>query len=165
MQSRRGFFSSLVSLAQGKKGEEEFFPYLPGFISEKMDHCRVCETSACQNVCEEGIVFRSENGLPKLDFSKRGCTFCGECAHSCESDCFAAEPVKKLDALAEIGILACLAWNNVICRSCGDVCNDKAISFTGMFNPQINPSLCTGCGFCIGVCPGYAIEIRPKGNG
>lgn len=165
MQSRRGFFSSLASLAQDKKGEEKFFPDLPGFISEQKEACMVCQTSACQNVCEEGIVFRLEQGVPKLDLSKHGCTFCMECAKACESESFLAEPLGKLDAVVEIGILACLAWNKVICRSCGDVCNDKAISFTGLFNPQLDPSACTACGFCIGVCPGYAIEIRPKGMG
>ena len=166
METRRGFFSSLASLAKPKE-DKAFYPQLPGFMADKSQACLSCQTSACKTVCEEEIVIRQEGGVPYLDLSRRGCTFCGECQTACESDCFFPEPVKRLDAVVEIGILGCLAWNKTICRSCADVCNDKAIQFTGMFNPEIDPGACTACGFCIGVCPAYAITLRPgssKGN-
>jgi len=166
MDSRRGFFSSLVSLAKGiTKEEASFSPLLPGFIPTAGENCLSCTTSACKNVCEEGIVIREDNRSPYLDFSKRGCTFCGECIAACESDCFIAEPVTAIKAEIQIGILSCLAWNKTICRSCADVCNDKAIQFTGLWNPEIDLNACTACGFCIGVCPSYTISIHPpKGN-
>lgn len=163
MNERRGFFASLKSLAMGgDKEDHSFFPLLPGFIPENSQNCLECTTSACKNVCEEGIVVREGTASVYLDFSRRGCTFCGECSAACESDCFVAEPVKSINAEVRIGILSCLAWNKTICRSCADVCNDRAIEFTGLFNPEINPSKCTACGFCVGVCPAYTITVHPK---
>ncbi|MDD5717920.1 MAG: 4Fe-4S binding protein [Sulfuricurvum sp.] len=163
MDSRRGFFASLASLAVGKGKEKgPFHPLLPGFIAENSQNCLTCETSACKNICEEGIVVREGTASPYLDFSRKGCTFCGECSAACEQNCFIAEPVKTLSARVEIGILSCLAWNKTICRSCADVCNDKAIQFTGLFNPEIDPEACTACGFCIGVCPAYTITVTSK---
>jgi ferredoxin-type protein NapF len=161
MSDRRGFFSSLVSLTQVKEKEVAFFPLLPGFIPNSAQGCLECTTSACKTVCEEGIVVREGTAEPYLDFSRRGCTFCGECITACESDCFVAEPVKALKAEIQIGILSCLAWNKTICRSCADVCNEKAIQFTGLWFPEIDPLACTACGFCVGVCPAFAISIHP----
>lgn len=167
MDSRRDFFASIVSLAI-PKGKEEvpYRPFLPGFVVENAHMCVTCTSSACKNVCEEKIILREENAAPYLDFSRRGCTFCGECQRACEYDCFVAEPVTAIKAEIEIGILTCLAWNKTICRSCADVCNDKAIRFTGLWNPEIDSNACTACGFCIGVCPAYAISAHyPKGSG
>lgn len=162
MSDRRGFFSSLVSLVQVKEKEVPFFPLLPGFIPNSAQGCLECTISACKSVCEEGIIVREGTASPYLDFSKRGCTFCGECSVVCESDCFVAQPVNSINAEVRIGILSCLAWNKTICRSCADVCNDKAIQFTGLWNPEINFDACTACGFCIGVCPTYTITVHPK---
>jgi ferredoxin-type protein NapF len=168
MDSRRGFFASIISLAAPKgKGEAPCRPLLPGFVVENAHKCVTCTSSACKNVCEENIVVREEgSAAPYLDFSRRGCTFCGECQRACEYDCFVAEPVHKIDGEIRIGILSCLAWNKTICRSCADVCNDKAIQFSGLWNPEINSNACTACGFCIGVCPAYSISVHPlKENG
>lgn len=162
MDSRRNFFTSLLSLGNGKKEEAPFRPLLPGFMMCSSDQCGECTETSCRSVCEEGIVVREGNGIPYLDFSRRGCTFCGECATACEYDCFAAEPVERLDAKVEIAILNCLAWNKTICRSCADVCNEKAVQFTGLWNPEIDMNLCTACGFCIGVCPSNTIRIYPQ---
>lgn len=165
MSERRGFFASLKSLALGAvKEENPFSPLLPGFIPANAGNCQTCSTSACKPHCPEEIVMISGDGTPYLDFSRRGCTFCGECALACEHDLFVMEPVEKLDAVVRIGILSCLAWNKTICRSCADVCNDRAIEFTGLFNPEINADKCTGCGFCIGVCPAYTITVHSKEN-
>ncbi|MFZ2888908.1 4Fe-4S binding protein [Sulfuricurvum sp.] len=162
MDSRRGFFTSLVALARGEgKEDKPFHPLLPGFIADKSDNCLSCITSACKNVCEEGIIVREDATIPYLYFSRRGCTFCGECISACESDCFVAEPITSLKAQMQIGILSCLAWNKTICRSCADVCNDKAIQFTGLWNPEIDSNACTVCGFCVGVCPASTITIHP----
>jgi len=161
MEGRRGFFSSLVSLVQVKEKEAPFLPLLPGFIPNSVQGCVECTTSACKSVCPEAIVVREGVCAPYLDFSRRGCTFCGECSIACESDCFVAQPVTAINAEVRIGILSCLAWNKTICRSCADVCNDKAIEFTGLWNPEIDPTKCTACGFCIGVCPAYTITVHP----
>lgn len=165
MNERRGFFASLKTLALGAvKEEKPFLPLLPGYISEHSNMCLECSVPVCKTVCPEEIVMIGGDSLPYLDFSRRGCTFCGECAIACESDLFVAEPVGRIDAQVHIGILSCLAWNKTICRSCADVCNEKAIQFTGLFNPEIDPDKCTACGFCIGVCPAYTISVTSKGK-
>lgn len=73
----------------------------------------------------------------------------------------AAEPVK-----AEIGA-ACLAYRQVVCRSCGDACEARAITFRlragGVAVPVIDTESCTGCGACIAPCPVGAIAMRHTG--
>lgn len=163
MSDRRGFFSALSSLMLGTAKEQSpFYPHLPGYRQEGRSACSECVSSSCVRVCPESIVIREAGAVPVLDFSRRGCTFCAECAHACEHDLFASAPAVRIDAEVRIAIVECLAWNQTICRSCADVCNDRAIEFTGLFNPQINAERCSACGFCIGVCPGYAISVRPK---
>jgi ferredoxin len=58
---------------------------------------------------------------------------------------------------------ACLAEAGIHCRSCGDVCPDAAIRFRPRIGlpPQaiVNVSACTGCGECVGACPGEAITL------
>lgn len=166
MSERRGFFASFRSIATGLvKEDKPYYPLLPGFVADRASSCAECETSACRTSCGEEIVLIGAEGVPYMDFSRRGCTFCGDCAQVCPHDLFVTEPVERIDAYAQINLLGCLAWNKTICRSCADVCNEKVIQFTGLFNPEINADRCTGCGFCVGVCPGFAVTIRPRSNG
>ena len=52
----------------------------------------------------------------------------------------------------------CLAEAGIVCRSCGDVCPEVAIRFRPRIGlpPQaiVNEATCTGCGECVGTCPG-----------
>jgi ferredoxin-type protein NapF len=60
---------------------------------------------------------------------------------------------------------ACVAYNNVVCRSCGDACGDAAIRFSprvmGAALPEVIAERCTGCGECVSVCPASAISVNP----
>jgi ferredoxin-type protein NapF len=60
---------------------------------------------------------------------------------------------------------ACVAYNNVVCRSCGDACGDAAIRFSprvmGSALPEVIAERCTGCGECVSVCPTSAITLNP----
>jgi ferredoxin-type protein NapF len=60
----------------------------------------------------------------------------------------------------------CLALNDVMCESCADVCETKAIRFSRggfMKQPSIDPERCTACEECLSVCPVGALSIeRPK---
>jgi ferredoxin-type protein NapF len=66
-------------------------------------------------------------------------------------------------ARPEIGA-ACLALRQVVCRSCGDACEVRAIRFKlrpgGVAVPELDPAACTGCGACRGTCPVRAIAMR-----
>lgn len=70
----------------------------------------------------------------------------------------AAESIK-----AEIGT-ACIAFKQVVCRSCGDACEARAIRFKlragGVAVPVLDAESCTGCGACIAPCPVAAIAFH-----
>jgi ferredoxin len=57
----------------------------------------------------------------------------------------------------------CLAYQNVVCRSCGERCEHDAIGFAprlgGAAEPRLNAELCTGCGDCLVVCPSVALSL------
>jgi len=133
----------------------------PPYFDQKsdFDKCLECEEKKCIEACEENILFIEDN-KPIIKFN-RGCTFCDECANACELDVLKIDNKKeKLNCEIIINPKKCVAWNQTICFSCADVCIDKAIDFYGMFNPIINEDKCTSCGFCVGVCPSDAMEIK-----
>ncbi|MDH2344136.1 MULTISPECIES: 4Fe-4S dicluster domain-containing protein [unclassified Bradyrhizobium] len=57
----------------------------------------------------------------------------------------------------------CLAEAGIVCRSCGDACPEAAIRLRPRIGlpPQaiVNEAACTGCGECVGTCPGSAITL------
>jgi ferredoxin-type protein NapF len=63
----------------------------------------------------------------------------------------------------------CLAEAGIVCRSCGDCCPESAIRFRPRIGlpPQalVNESACTGCGECVGACPGEAITLGAARRG
>lgn len=165
MTDRRQFLSSLWRLTETKKEvkteQTPFKPLLPGFVLNPEGGCETCESSACKLACPQGIVIRHDKSIPYLDFSQRGCTFCGECETACQQGCFSEGKHKHVETIVTIDTKQCLAWNGTICRSCADACNDRAIVFTGLWKPVINPDTCTACGFCAGKCPSDAIRFHP----
>ncbi|MDR1461897.1 MAG: 4Fe-4S binding protein [Azoarcus sp.] len=65
--------------------------------------------------------------------------------------------------VAAIGA-ACLPRRGVLCRSCGEYCEANAIRFSlrpgHPAQPDIDTSLCTGCGECVAICPAHAVSIQ-----
>ena len=153
---RREFFTTLFRPIQ-KEEEPKTLLRPPYFVDEAdFEKCSKCEDKPCAKVCEEQIIV-IEDEKPVLDFSKSGCTFCDECAKVCEEGVLSIEARRLLPRLS-IDILSCLAWQKTVCSMCKDVCFDNAILFSGLFNPEISEK-CTGCGFCVGVCPTQAIKV------
>ena len=127
-------------------------------------NCIGCEDKACVSACEEGIIHLSEDGIPIIKFGKNGCTFCDECALACDKDVLSVEFKKnRMNCEMIINHRKCIAWNNVVCSSCQDICPNKTIIFSGLFNPVIDDEICKGCGLCVSVCPADAIEILVGG--
>ena len=170
MASRREFFRSLAQ-PLGAAQETEASPasllsLRPPYGQDEslfQSECVTCESHACVTSCEEQIIVLDETGIPTLDFSKNGCTWCEACAEACEADVLSLERSEArewINAMFRIDTEACIAHHHVICFSCKEPCMEDAILFNGMFNPVIDEERCNGCGFCLGRCPTQAIDYR-----
>jgi ferredoxin-type protein NapF len=123
------------------------------------DSCTQCES--CVTSCPENIILKGDGGFPVIDFSLGECTFCGKCAESCQEDVFVSTTQQAWHKKAVISH-ACLAFENVYCRSCGESCPEEALSFQIGINavPEIDLEKCNGCGACFSPCPTSAINIE-----
>jgi len=161
--SRRDFFRKIASplMEEKKENKPSLFlrpPYYDNIeIFDK--ECIECEDKACAKACDENIIVIEAKGTPILNLTKSGCTFCQECAIVCEKGVLKVENERKsINATFLINKESCLAHNQSICFSCKEPCLENAILFKGMFEPIIDPNLCTACGFCLSRCPTNAIE-------
>jgi ferredoxin-type protein NapF len=128
-----------------------------------IEACERC--GDCVQACGEGILKTGGGGFPEVDFSRGGCTFCGDCLVACKHHALTGDIRDTASAWslrAQIGP-DCLARKGVICRSCGERCDTRAIRFQlkagGAARPELDVSLCNGCGECYGVCPTQAVRI------
>ena len=72
------------------------------------------------------------------------------------------EGLPPWDLKAEIAG-SCLAMQAVVCRTCGERCDENAIQFKlalgGISRPELDLQACNGCGACIKPCPVQAITM------
>ncbi len=130
-----------------------------------IEACERCDD--CVSACEEGIIRKGRGGFPEVDFTHGACTFCGDCLSACKGRALVGDVDDSASAWslkAEIGT-DCLAKKGVVCRSCGERCDTRAISFQlkigGAARPELDSQLCNGCGECFAVCPAQAVRIAP----
>ncbi|WP_456429721.1 ferredoxin-type protein NapF [Nitratifractor sp.] len=162
MQDRRSFFRSLIPSVEEKQEREPAVvrpPYVTDF-SLFRSHCPECADTPCVSACEEEIVLIRADRTPMLNFTKGGCTFCDACAEACPEGVLGPEGPERINARFVIETEGCLAHHSTICFACREPCLDDAILFNGMFNPVIDESRCTGCGFCLSRCPTRAIRYE-----
>lgn len=158
VMDRRGFLSALFKgTPKGETPPPLSLPYVadPSLLQK---HCLACE-APCLSACEEGIITLIE-GIPRLDISKRGCTFCQACALACPHGVLDPALSPRLEASVKIEVLKCLAWHGTLCYSCKEACEARAIKFLGLFHPEIGEA-CTACGACVSPCPVDAIILQP----
>lgn len=141
----------------------------PWALSEAqfVDSCSRC--GDCSRACGENIIRTGDGGFPAIDFQYGECTFCGDCVSACDSG--ALSPLAR-DTSGEPWQLSlavgsnCLAHNRVICRSCVEQCETRAITFPprigGIATPHIVADACNGCGACIASCPVAALSLKPQ---
>lgn len=158
-QSRRKFFKAFAP-----KSTTKSFALRPPYAKNEAlfaKHCLTCRDVFCITSCQEDIIELIDD-LPTISFKDGGCSYCEACANACPSGVLHMENHQNINANFSIDIATCLAWNGVVCSTCKDVCDERAIEFFGMFRPQILKERCTSCGFCFSPCPTDAIKIKSK---
>lgn len=151
------------SLLRGRIGNEPP-PLRPPWAITESAFLRACtRCDQCRVSCETGIIKRGDGGFPEIEFDTGGCTFCAACLQVCETEALQqCDPPWRLKASVRPD---CLSRNGVVCRSCGELCDTRAIRFQlqpgGRATPRIDLDLCNGCGQCLSVCPTRSIELTP----
>lgn len=136
---------------------------------EFVEQCQ--RSGACIAACPERILEKGRGGFPQVDFARGGCTFCGACVKACASAAYRKDGRGVPEGLAwplKARVTpGCLAFSQVVCRTCGEHCPENAIRFPpilgGVARPEVNPAQCTGCGLCVAPCPSTAIELAEVG--
>jgi ferredoxin-type protein NapF len=152
--ARRGFFTAIKGLF---KEEDRAIRPPYAVVDTTFEECRTCG-AMCVSVCEEKIIRTDSQGIVFLDFSANGCSDCKKCLEACTPNVL-NDPQKFIQAKAHISTLSCMSHHDTICFSCKEPCLDNAIVFEGMLRPIIIPDKCTGCGYCVAVCPSSAIAV------
>ncbi|MCL6416073.1 ferredoxin-type protein NapF [Aestuariirhabdus sp. Z084] len=150
------------SLLRGKRSAVSF-PVRPPWSQTEPQFIDLCSRCGdCLPNCETGILVKGDGGFPTVDFSRGECTFCQHCVSACKTGALSASITPPWQLKAQINPL-CLTHQQVVCRSCADQCETRAIRFTPVSGevakPLITADLCTGCGACFDVCPTRAIQL------
>ena len=133
--------------------------------SEFLSTCSAC--GECVSNCPEGILINGSGNYPEIDFQRGECTFCGECVRQCRdgalTDVVGNQKKQPWFIRASVGN-ECLVWKNVLCQTCGEQCEQNAITFRfvagGLSHPELDVENCNGCGACYAACPAHAITLR-----
>lgn len=157
--ARRGFFKGSFKASE--------VPLRPPWAVPEHEFIHKCNRCGdCITACPEQIIKTGEGGFPYVDFNISACTFCADCVQACDHDAFNT-PVESHSAWSLnlfINNSSCLAYKNVECRVCSEACSENVIKFSprlgGVALPVITDDLCTGCGACVGSCPGRAITLK-----
>ncbi|MEO5343308.1 MAG: ferredoxin-type protein NapF [Gammaproteobacteria bacterium SHHR-1] len=138
-------------------------PLRPPWALAEGFEARCSRCGDCLDACPEGILILGDGGYPEVDFRRGACTFCGDCASACAPAALDKTQSRPWRIKAEIGA-DCLSARGISCRSCGDVCDPRAIRFQlqlgGRALPLVEQGYCTGCGACQAICPVQAVRLR-----
>ncbi|MEW6163784.1 MAG: ferredoxin-type protein NapF [Pseudomonadota bacterium] len=121
----------------------------------------------CIGVCPTNILVLVR-GYPEVDFARGECTFCGKCHDACRPHALLRQEGKPPWRLKARIAGNCLAYREIVCRSCGDACGAAAIRFSprvmGAAHPELIADRCTGCGACVSACPAGAVTMAAAGG-
>lgn len=125
--------------------------------------CNRCED--CIPSCPTAILVKGRASYPLVDFSRGECEFCGNCVAACKTGA-----LRQTNAPDEVpwklkAVIAdnCIAYQSVVCRSCAEQCDARAIVFQlsagRVPQPRLARDKCNGCGACVLICPVHAISV------
>lgn len=154
---------------RGRFKKDEFVLRPPWSLPEAqfIEACTRCDE--CISICPEKVIQKGQGGFPEIVFKNSGCEFCEECLDVCKPKALnkPTEDAQPWIIKAEIKS-SCIAYHGTICRTCGEACNDEAIHFKlepgKVGEPILNLDNCTGCGFCIAMCPVDAVVISTQSS-
>jgi ferredoxin-type protein NapF len=155
--------NSRRNLLRGRPGLGQTAAVRPPWALIEGFEARCSRCDRCIQHCETGILIRGDGGFPQVDFRRGDCSFCGDCVKVCDSGALHRGQARPWRIKAAISA-ACLSAQGISCRSCGEACDPRAISFRlqtgGRALPEVEQGFCSGCGACVAVCPVQAIEVR-----
>lgn len=163
--SRRAF------LGAARRGQGEVLrPPWALIEADFQAHCTRC--SECVNACPTRLLVVGGGGYPEADFSPsrstEGCNFCARCLEVCEDGALVKSEGRAPWSLRAVINGDCLASRQVVCYTCSDACDVRAIRFQplpgGMAIPLLDSALCNGCGACVSDCPTQAIRMQSFSN-
>lgn len=145
-------------------------PLRPPWALEEQDFLAACtRCGECVKVCPTNIL-TLVRGYPEVRFTQGDgeCTFCGKCLAACQPQALRSTQGKPPWHLHAQVAQTCLAYSDVVCRSCGDACGEAAIRFSprlgGASRPEVLAERCTGCGACVSACPAGAVTMAATGG-
>ena len=142
-------------------------PLRPPWSQDEDVFVELCDRcDKCIQACHSKVIHRGSGGFPEMNFSNAGCDFCEACARSCPTQAIQFMTSNQDMAWTYKATInnSCFSERGIVCRSCGEVCEMRAIRFKlvvgGLAHIEFNTSDCNGCGECVSICPANAIEIQ-----
>ena len=139
----------------------------PPWALNETDFTEVCtRCHACLPACPSHLIVKGLAGYPEISFAQQGCDYCQACVNSCETGALNLNAVNNQLPWQQQAFIdeTCFAKNGIVCRSCGEICESRAIRFkpalAGRSQITLDTSLCNGCGECVHVCPAQSITIK-----
>jgi len=132
--------------------------------SHFIEECTRC--FQCAEACPSHLIVKGAGGFPVMSFLRQGCDYCEACVKACPESALFQTKSSHTPPWYQLAVIneQCFANRGVVCRSCGEVCESRAIEFKiavgGNSQVDINAATCDGCGECVHVCPAQAIKIQ-----
>ena len=138
-------------------------PFRPPWAVAEQSFVQTCDhCGKCVDACPQRVLVYGRGDYPEIDFSKGGCTFCGECSLACEPGGLHPPDSHPWNLRAFIAN-TCLANRGTECNECRQSCPAEAINFRPQVGnesvPILEEMLCDGCGACVSACPALAINV------